>query len=105
MELRLLAPAAGEAAVVVAAIAAIAAIASAAAAVEDAGAAEAAFTLMMPLMEEGASAPLELSRGGSQPKVSPRSSPGGSYPPRRLRCRPHCHFVRMPHEKKQPVAC
>ena len=31
-------------------------------------------------MEEGASAPLELSRGGSQPKVSPRSSPGGSYP-------------------------
>ena len=53
----------------------------------------------MPLMEEGASAPLELSRGGSQPKVSPRSSPSG-----RLRCRPHCHFVRMPHEKKQPVA-
>ena len=76
----MLAPAAGEAAVVVAAIAAIAAIAAAAAAVEDAGAAEAAFTLMMPLMVEGASAPLELSRGGSQPKVSPRSSPGGSYP-------------------------
>ena len=73
----MLAPAAGEAAAAVA----VAAAAAAAAAVEDAGAAEAAFTLMMPLMvEEGASAPLELSRGGSQPKVSPRSSPGGSYP-------------------------
>ena len=37
---------------------------------------------MMPLMVEGASAPLELSRGGSepQPTVSLRPSPGGSYP-------------------------
>jgi len=60
-------PAAGE----------VAAAAVSAAAAKDAGAAEAAFTLVMPLMAEGASAQLELSRGGSQPKVSPRSSPGG----------------------------
>jgi len=72
MEWRLLAPAAGGAASAVAA----------AATVEDAGAAKATFTLIMPLMVEGASAPLELTRGVSkpQPKVSPRSSPGGSYP-------------------------
>ena len=69
MEQRLLAPTAGEAA----------SAAAEDAAVEDAGAAETAFTLMMPMIVEGASAPLELSRGGSepQPTVSPRSSPGG----------------------------
>jgi len=78
---------------------------SVAAAVEDAGAAEAAFALMMPLMvEEGASAPLELSRGGSQPNPNPDCHQV-DHTRRRLRCRPHCHFVRMPHEKKQPVAC